>query len=403
MMSKNPKNKRTEKRQKGTILILVMAFLALMALTTISLATLVQQDVKLIQCVRDTEQARFMAEAGINHAIANLKKNNFSSRSAFSGTMDTGSYSVEYGALNSSGRLIVSSTGTASGVSKTVCMEISSNMPTALYYFAGAGNDIYINSILSHSVINGDIHANGSVFLKSNRFLSSLTIAGDVSASGTVKEGTRYNTGDNDNWDNKVTINENANDTAEVYEGEEQITFPVFDYQKYKDAAIASGDYYASDQEFDNSTLSPANGIVYVDGDVTFFGTCTLNGGIIAKNIYVGGFEMVKVLWWWVSVYKYGRLDQQKTQNNRNVIISKEGNILIYGPLNVQEALVYSSGDIETMNAGADVNINGIILAGTDISMWNFVCQLDYNYIYLEPEDMQGGGGDDTFSIVGWT
>ena len=366
--------------QDGMILVLVMSFMALIILSTVSLSTMVQRDVRLIQRIKEKEEARLVAEAGINHALAKLKADGFSSRADFSGALDTGTYDVTY--TETAGRHLITSVGTVSGISETVTAEIRDTTPTALNYFTGAGNDIWINSLITNATVEGDIHANNNVYLRSGFLISWLRITGDVSATGIVVEGTVHDDGSGDLWDDHVVINGMADDTAVVFEGEDRIIFPTFDYDSFKDAAIASGDYYNSDQTFNNVALSPANGIVYVDGDARFEGNCTINGGVIADNITV-----------------IGDLIQQKS-GDRNVIIAKEADISIFGELEVEEALVYAARDIRALQIFARIEVDGIMLAGRDFRMWNFITDITYRYV--SPEGMVGVGGEDTFVLVSW-
>ncbi len=375
---------RGVKDQKGLILILVLFFVALMALGTLSLSTMIQRDVRLIRRLKEQEQARFIAEAGINHALAKIKTGGFAARSDFTGTLDTGTYNVTFSDIG--GRYLVTSTAAVSGVPAVVSAEIVDNTPTALNYFSGAGNDIKINSLVATASIAGDIHANNNVYLKAGPMLAWLRITGDASATGIVKEGTRYDQGAKDWWDNHVVINGDADDTATVFEGMSRITFPTFIYARYKEAAMDSGDYYNSDQTFDSQTLSPANGIVYVDGDVTFKGPCTLNGGIIADEIRVIGS---------------GTLSQNKI-GNKNIIMAKTGNIRVSGRLHTEEALVYAAQDVKSHQVLSEIDINGIVLARRDIRMWNVVTSINYKYVYITPDDMMGEDGKDLFYLVSW-
>lgn len=379
---------QSRKKEEGFVLILSLLFIALMVLSTVSLSTMIQQDVRLIGKIKEREQARFMAEAGINHALGNIKEDGYASFGGFSGSMDTGSYIVSKSTV--SGRDLIRSVGTVNSISETVSIEVKDNFPTAINYFSGAGNDIKINSLVADSSIVGDIHANNDVYLKSGFIFSWLTIAGDVSATGIVKEGTKYDQGSGDMWDNHVVINGASDDTATVYEGADRITFPSFDYSKYKEEAIASGDYYSSDQSFSSVTLSPGNGIVYVEGDATFSGTSVLNGGIIADNISIqraGGASAI------FTQYKSG---------DRNIIVAKNGDIDIRGRFAIEEALVFAAQNIQTQQVLSFVDVNGLMLAKGDIDMWNVVTSIDYRYVYTVPSDMLGEDGEAFFKLVSW-
>ena len=374
---------RVKNGERGTVLIIVMSFIFLMVLSTVTLSTVVQRDVKLVERILKAEQAEYMAEAGINHALAEIMENGFASRTSFTGgSLDTGSYSVSY--CTSGGRHLISSTGTAGGMSALSRVEVKDNTPTALNYFSGAGNDIRIYSFVADAEISGDLHANNNIYLMAGPIVAWLHITGDVSATGIVKEGTRHDTGSWDWLDDHVEINGSANDTAAVNEGADRITFPTFDYTAYRNLAEDSGDYYDTDTEFNGQALTPGNGIVYVNGEARFRGPCSVTGGIIADRITIIGT---------LSQFKSG---------TRNVVIARNGDIGIFGRLYVQEALVMASRDITSLQLLADIDINGIMLAKRDIDMWNFLTYVDYTYAYISPSDMMVEGGADIFELVSW-
>ncbi len=370
--------------RKGTVLMVVMAFVTLMVLTTLALSNMVQRDAELIRVTRGRSQAQYVAEAGLHHALARFKTESFASREDFTGNLDLGSYEVTFATKH--GRHLVTSVGTVGDMSRTVSMEVESLMPTAMFYLSAAGNDIRINSFVANAEINGDIHANNDVYLKSGPLIAFLTITGDVSATGVVKEGSKLHAADGllgAYLDLHVYINGMNEDTATVYEEESRLTFPTFDYDQYRQVAIDSGSYYDTDQVFSGETFDPAEGIVYVDGTVRFEGNCTVNGGIIADDITIAG-----------------TLNQVK-KANRNVILAKEGDIGVLGRLYTEEAVVYAGRDIRSLQIGADIEVNGLIMARRDIYMWNFLTMIDYNYVETYPDDV-GEQDDQQFGIISW-
>ncbi|MDD5633924.1 MAG: pilus assembly PilX N-terminal domain-containing protein [Candidatus Omnitrophica bacterium] len=372
--------KKIKKDQKGVVLAIVLGVVALMTMSTLSLSVMIQQDIRLIQSVKEKEQARYMAEAGINHAFARIKDQGYQARSNFSDALDTGSYNVTFSTVG--GRNLVTSVGTSGSVSDTVSVEISDNTPSALDYFSGAGNDIMINSLVANARINGNIHANHDVNLKAGFLVSWLRVNGTVSATNVVKEGTRYN--QSDMWDSHVVINGQANDSATVYENMPRIVFPTFDFDAYKQAAIDSGSYYSSSTSFSGQTLNPSDGIVYVDGTATFTRSCSVYGGIVADKIVVAGT---------LSQYKSG---------TRNVIISRVGDIQVAGRLYTQEALVFASQDIVSIQVLSDLEINGLMLARRNIDMWNVLTNISYDYVRVTPGDMTDEAGAKPFRVISW-
>ena len=369
------------KDQKGMALVMVLALVALMVVAIASVVIMIQQDVGLISAVKLHEQARYMAEAGINQGLASIKEDGLAAWSDISDSLDTGSYSVTL--TETGGRYLLASEGTVPGVSKTVSVEVEDKTPTALNYFSGAGNNILlkIHTNVGGTIV-GDLHANNNVNLYVQSH-ATLDITGDVSATGTVTEGSKYHEGDNKDKD--LSINGDNYDTATVYEGADRITFPVFDYPAYQALAEDGGDYYSSGQTFSNTTLSPSSGVVYVDGPVTIQGTVTLNGGLIADSI---------------DIVKDASLEQVKT-GDRNIIVAKDGNVSVRGRLEAEEAIVYAAQDIESpSNWGAEVTVNGIMLAMRDITMWNFRTDINYTHVYILPPDMTDESSG--LHIVSW-
>jgi len=359
--------RRVKNDEKGIILFIVMSFIAIMLLSTVSLSTMIQRDVRFVEHINEEEQARFMAEAGINHALGKIKSDGFETRSDFNGTIDMGSYSVTFSQVGD--RHLITSVGTVSGALETVSVEVADTTPTALNYFSGAGNDI---RIMTHPWVNGsitgDIHANDDCVLRAqNR--SQLTINGNVSASDDVDVTSRGS--------GAVTV------SGSTTEGTGAITFPVFDYGAYKQTAIDDGLYYDASQTFGTTTLSPSNGIAYIEGDLVITGDITVNGSIIAESIDV----------------LRGAVLAQIDATGQDVIIARTGNITARGDITIERAVVYAAQDIRSRDHwGPEITVNGCMLAGRNIDIWNDKSELDYTHIYIEPEMMEEGN----FSVVSW-
>lgn len=370
--------------RRGTVLVIVMGLAALMALGAISLGTMISQNIELIRRAKFGAQAQYLAEAGINQAFARFKSEGFTARSAFTGTLDTGSFRVTFSERG--GRYLITSVGTASDVSKTVSSEVMDRTPSAMYCICSADDDIRINALIARADVVGDIHANHNVYLRSDPIVGHLYVDGDVSATGIVQEGSRLHATDGfwGLWlDAHVYINGVNNDNAVIIESANRKRLPTFNLDAYKEAAEDSGDYYDTSQVFNNRTLSPGNGIVYVNGTATFQGTCTLNGGIIANSIRITG-----------------RLEQNKT-GNRNLILSQIGDIGVLGRLETEEAVVFAGRDLISLQIGATINVNGVMLAKRDIYMWDILTNIDYTHVDAFPSDM-GDEDDQLFGIVSW-
>lgn len=352
--------------RKGNVLPIVLAILSLMVLGTVNVITVIQRDAAFVQRVRVSEQARMLAEAGLADAFARLKASGGRPIANFTGTLDTGSYSVAFTAFPD--RAKVTSRATVSGITSAVSAEIVSRIPTALNYFSGAGKIMLRIQSGVDAVIEGDIHANNDVIIECQPH-ASMHIAGNVSATGIVQEGLRHY--DDDNKDDDIYINGINNDGATVYEGARRITFPFLDYAKYRQDAIDSGDYYDSDQTFTSTSLNPANGVVYVDGKVTINGICDLTGTLIADSVYVLG-----------TLRQY---DSPKC----DMIVAKSGDIMVTGRLEIQNGIAFAAQDIISYKIlEPQLAVNGILLALRNIDMWNFKTFIDFRHVYMIPDYM---------------
>ncbi len=368
-------------QNKGSILILVMVFVLLMSATVLAFTSVLRGDIELVKRATLNEQAKNIAESGINHARAKLEAGGFDSQTDFATTMDTGSYVVTFSQVGT--RYLVTSVGTSGGVSRTVVVEIRKNAASALDYLIGVGNTIRLRCFPFATIsLNGDIHANDMVYLSGGPVLGRMDITGEVSATGEVKEGTIHYL--QDKFDENVYINGQSNDSATVEEGAPRIDFPVFDYELHKAAAIDSGDYYSGNKTFTDTTLSPANGIVYVEGIATFKGVCTVSGGIVAEKIRINGTLIQK---------KYG---------DYNMVVARGGNISVFGRIDTEEALIYAQQDFVAVQWGAIVDINGILLAGRKINIDNVFANIDYNYVRTIPTGTGTGDSGTEVEIVSW-
>ena len=257
--------------------------------------------------------------------------------------------------------------------------------PTALYYMMAAGSVLRLRAFfLSLVDINGDLHANDDVRLTA-RALGlvdvdpctdpSFNCDGDVSATDRVF----LSTG----------LMASINIAGTVTEGADLVTFPTFDYAFYQTEATASGDYYAGNKTFgsggSSTNLQPTNGIVYVEGTCTMYGTVNLYGGIVADRIRV-----------------FGRLNQIKT-GTKNVVISRTNDIEIFYRFDAEEAIVFAGRDFGVISAGSYINITGNLLAYRNLRVWDFFATVIYNHRLLSPDGLTIGSGGYFLEIMGWT
>ncbi len=372
--------------KKGMVLIVVLGFVLLMSITTIFFVDIIKQDMELIGRAKTMEQARNMAEAGINHALAEIRANGLSGSTVVSETMDTGGYVVTYSQVGS--RILLTSVGTVGPVSRTVTAEISGAVDSPLNKMYTAYNSLKLRATGSASLVEvtGDIHSNSDVELKSlNNGI--VRVNGEVAAVGVVLEGSKHN--QSDSADAFIWINGVNNDAATVTEGAPFLPLVGVDWitqgdlAEWKQKAIDAGDYYSSNQTFTGS-ISPSSGYAYVDGNVTISGTCVLNGSLIADDIKISGSL--------IQTIKSGII---------NIIYAKgtNGDITVHGNLTTEGAIVHARRDLTTGTAGATIDIEGCMIAERDITFWNVTTVV--KYAYKDPEIYAPGLQQDV-DIISW-
>jgi hypothetical protein len=86
----------------------------------------------------------------------------------------------------------------------------------------------------------------------------------------------------------------------------------------------------------------------------------------------------------------------------RNVIVARKKDIKVRGRLAVEEALIYAARDIIATEVYADIEVNGIIMAGRDIYLWNFLVLIDYNHLETWPLDMGQEEEGQSFGVLSW-
>jgi len=365
--------------KRGAAFVTVVIISMLVIFVAVSASNMLLQDVHMIRHLKYSAAAQYLAEAGISDAVVTLVNLGFSAKDNVVNFPQTnlgeGTYDVTV--TQSGGRVLLTSEGVVEGVSRTVSLEVKDNTPTALYNMMSCGTDLMFRALLfGWADINGDIHANRDLRLHA-LWAGSIDVAtcgedccaGDVSAGRTVT------------WLGNVTIH------GSTTNGAPSVTFPNFDYAYYKGLVAGTGDYHSGDKTWQDATISPTKGIVYVEGTARFRGNCTLNGGIVADRILV-----------------LGSLTQNKS-GIRNVIISRTQDIRIYVKLAVEEAVVYAGRDFRIFNAGSIITVTGTLIARRYLRAWDAVSDLVYNHKLIYPDGLVlGSGGSEglAIGIVSW-
>ncbi len=219
-------------------------------------------------------QAHQLAEAGLVRALSTIRSNwsQVNNAAAFPlTTFGTGTYDA--GVTNISGRYLVSSVGTVSGVSRTVTAEVAAPAFNALnYIFAGGSNgshEIEIGGSSSSGTITGDIYGAGNFELEGPSGGGQLTVTGNVYALSNITT----------NASVSVSGSQNPNYSNTVQ-------FPVVDFSYYQNIATTNGQYYASNVTYNSGGIpaSPAGGVIFVNGNIDIRGTQNTTACIIATG-----------------------------------------------------------------------------------------------------------------------
>ncbi len=361
--------------EKGNVLFFALAFLALIFFSNIFLSRMVQRDAIILRNLSQRQQARYLAEAGLNHAIADMLKNGFEGRSAFTGSLENGTYSVSY--QNIGGREMVVSDGTVEDATVTATAEIlAEEERSALNYVTSALNNVLIrlqNQSGRDNQIIGDIHANNDMEIIVQS-AAELHMFGSVSTGGEIEF--------TNNHEN-MFLNEQLLTEEMIETGADPIVLPEFDLSSYKKAAQESGDYYDHDPGF-RGTYAPENGIIYVDADIRLDHEVIIYGGIIADSI---------------DVRPGGNLIQRKS-GDRNLIMSKTGDLIFQrGRISMEEGVLYSERHIMTHESRDDIYIGGSIMAKGNLEFFNVQHTFTYEHKLLAPPDIISGGGGEQIIV----
>lgn len=353
--------------QKGTIFLTTMICLFLMTLMGGYAFQMAGQDLHFIGMLKKSAQAQYLAEAGIAEAASILTADFDAKDNALNfpeTALGEGTYDVTV--VQSGERVLLSSEGSVDGVTRTAMLEIKDNSPTALNYAQAGGNNVLLFTIIgSDADITGDIFANINAILTAGLW-TSITIDGDVFAGGQVIV-TEFVGGN-------VSLN-SATDNAG------NITFPSYDFQYYRAIAQANGRYYNGNTVFNNQTinLNTAGGVLFVDGNVTFKGTCNVTGAIISTG----------------KIMIYGRLNHARGANYPTfpALMTEDDDILLLKLLVTRgrlfaNGLVYSGKDITLVGVNTQLNVTGSVIAKGNIIQANGVVS-DLDIVY-NPENPPG-------------
>lgn len=366
---------RNLKSQKGAVFLTTIVVMFLMVLVGGAAFQLASQQLHYIRALQKSTQAQYLAEAGLADAIATLSAN-FSNKNdamKFPPTaLGNGHYDVTV--VQNGGRVLLQSIGTVGSIQRVASLEVEDLTPTALNYTqAGGGHIVLATYTGSDSDVTGDLFANRNVILVA--VAASTTVSGNVYAGDTASKIEAL--GGTVTWTSGTS---NAGN----------ITFPHYDFNYYKAIAQANGQYYATSQSWTNQTfnLNSSGGVLFVDGNVRFYGTNSVTGCLITTD----------------SIRVYGTLNQQKASAYQTypALIASENILLINGPYfgvtNPKlsaNGLVYAGNNFILAGVMAKADITGSVIAKGLFHQSQFQnADLDIVYAHESPPGLVTAGGN---------
>jgi len=222
-------------------------------------------------------QALNVAEAGIGDMIGRLSADYLAWQdSTNSSTFGEGTFAVVSKTMPG-GNVIITSQGTVGAVTRVVAVELlgtERDRNDMLFSLDGAilsGGDVRFDT--AAFTIRGNVHSNQK-----------------ITSAGGAKNGDFYAGVGDDSQGTITAVESIGNLDATLVPGVPVRELPAFNFDSYRQLAIDGGLYYNGNQTFKGVNLAPANGIIYVNGDVrisnnsSLVGTLVANGNITLEN-----------------------------------------------------------------------------------------------------------------------
>jgi len=336
-------------KRKGSTLTITILMLTFLNMASASLYLGVRQNSQMNYHNENMDKATLLAEAGISEAYALLKEdfNNKNNPSLFpETTLGEGSYDVTI--IQTGGRVLIESLGKVKNVENTVSLEVKQNItsPAEAFEYAFFSNGTM--EIKGNSNVTGDTFSNDNVLLDGNADINGIAKSAE-----------------------EVELDGNSTANS-VEENLPPIDFPTFDFNYYYNLADPT-DRYSGDQTWDGTTLSPVNGVIYVNGKVIIKGDSTVNGTIVAT----GAIE----------------IEDNYTQSpdpDMPALMSRDDTIKISANAGINSGMVYSAlGDIYIYDS------SNLTMTGHLIAFGNVFADGNINLTFetSNPPGRNGGGG----------
>ena len=325
--------------QKGMALLTTLIFVFILVTLAVALLTMTSNDTKLSTLQRDSTEAFYIAEAGIEKALWYLNTSTDNGGEGLDWRPNEYQELYPAGSTNyyqitivddpdpNKDEIIITSKGVVSDEKKVygsrkvevIAKKAIAKAPDVAYNYAIASEaDLTFSGNVQ--TFGGDIHANGNLNI-SGEGTNIHVYNGEATATGT---------------------NEYSGSNLELQ------TYPKIDFDYYKQLAKDNNSYYGDNTSVVFSTYTPLNGIHFIDGDVEIKADLDIiDGAIFATGeIKVTGNPTIN-------------RTQSEGYDNPLAIIAK-GDITLGGNIYV-EGIIQTEGTF-TINGSITV-YNGAVVA----------------------------------------
>jgi len=370
---KNNKIKNLLSNQKGIALLTTLIFVFILVTFGVALLTMTSNDIKLSALQRDSTEAFYVAEAGIDKALWYLntpednggegldwRPNEYQESYP---AVSTNYYQLTVENTDEQDIIKITSRGVVSDGNKVYgsrkieveAKKAISPSPSLLVYNYAVATEG--NLTLKGIIVNDDVHSNGNISVTAQK----VTINGVATASG------------------------ERNDRGSV--SHEKQMYPRIDFEYYKGLAIATGTYYGDSKEF--NTVETITGIHFIEGDVKIKSAAVL-------NIYEGGAIFATGT---ITVIANPTINRTQTPGYDNPLaIIAKGDITLYGYLDVV-GVIQTEGTLKI--SSSDSSFDGALIADIgNLDGGDFGINISYD-LNLSDENIIGTGIE-IYKIISW-
>jgi len=376
---KNDKIKNLLSNQKGMALLTTLIFVFILVTFGVALLTMTGNDIKLSALQRDSTEALYIAEAGIDKALwyLNTPEDNGGEGLKWRPNEEQESYpavstnyyqltveDTEQDIIKITSRGVVSDGNKIYGSRKieVKAKKAISPSPSPAYSYAivTEGNLTFSGDV----EIDGDVHSNGNI----SAGVDVLLTTGEATASGE---------------DNELG---SANYATQMY--------PKIDFEYYKGLAIANGTYYVGLNLIKVfNTVEEITGIHFIEGDVEIREDADLNiingGAIFATGTII------------VSSTPKIRRTQTAGYDNPLAIIAK-GNITLLADVDV-EGIVQTEGTLKIRSVQFPIYVrNGAVIADVIVNLEGSGYVIDISHDPNLSVENIIGTGIEIYKIISW-